>query len=131
MDPVRGIAVNEIWGRYDAEGFCRQTLAPNRACQGRGAPWWIERIRRRNGCAQRNIWNALSAGCLRICARDTPGTWHEVCSSDGSFPVGPSKASSFYHLACAIDVLSKNRRPSWRWHGRGVVPVLRTDEVYR
>ena len=36
---------------------------------------------------------------------DVPGLWHEVCAADGTYALGPSKASSLYHVVGAIEVL--------------------------
>jgi mannose-6-phosphate isomerase len=47
--------------------------------------------------AARGLWQYL---CV-----EPAGLWHEVLTAEGSFAPGPSKASSFYHVVCAIDVL--------------------------
>src|ERR1700675_3306250 len=38
---------------------------------------------------------------------EAPGLWHEVCGANGEFPPGPCKASSLYHVVCAIEVLQR------------------------
>jgi mannose-6-phosphate isomerase len=52
---------------------------------------------------------AAAAGMAKFLRRDVPGLWHEVCLPDGGFAAGPSKASSLYHVTCAIDVLHKSK----------------------
>jgi len=34
-----------------------------------------------------------------------PGLWRDKMQADGSFVIEPAPASSFYHIACAIDEL--------------------------
>jgi mannose/cellobiose epimerase-like protein (N-acyl-D-glucosamine 2-epimerase family) len=104
VDPVRGIAINEIWDDMSVKDSA--------------AKLWPQTERIKAWCAV--LEGARSAAeaeraCQRIVAAarglekymlDEPaGLWHEVCSPDGSFAPGPTKASSFYHIVCAIDVL--------------------------
>lgn len=50
---------------------------------------------------------AATQGMLGYLRAEAPGMWHEVWSVEGEFTVGASKASSLYHIVCAIDVLGK------------------------
>jgi mannose-6-phosphate isomerase len=50
---------------------------------------------------------AAAQGMSKYLRADVPGLWHEVCSADGEFVVGPCRASSFYHVVCAIEVLRR------------------------
>jgi mannose-6-phosphate isomerase len=106
VDPHRGIAVNEIWDDMsikDADGkIWPQTERVKAWCaaldQATASP-----------AAEHAYRGVLAAarGLARYFREDTPGTWHEVCGADGRFRVGACKASSLYHVVCAIDVLSR------------------------
>jgi mannose-6-phosphate isomerase len=51
---------------------------------------------------------AAAGGLMRYFLETPAGLWHEVCGPDGGFAAGPSKASSFYHVVCAIEVLRRS-----------------------
>lgn len=51
---------------------------------------------------------------LRYLETDTPGLWRDERSAEGSFSVGASPASSFYHLVGAIAELSRYKGASQR-----------------
>ena len=46
-------------------------------------------------------------GLLRYLDFEAAGLWHEVLLPDGTFTREPTKASSFYHIVCAIETLDK------------------------
>jgi len=59
-----------------------------------------------------------SAAAERACAAmvrfldvPTAGLWHDKMIADGTFVAEAAPASSFYHIACAIDELLQNSRP--------------------
>jgi mannose/cellobiose epimerase-like protein (N-acyl-D-glucosamine 2-epimerase family) len=52
---------------------------------------------------------------LRYLETDIPGLWRDERSAEGSFSVGASPASSFYHLVGAIAELSRYKGASQRW----------------
>jgi mannose-6-phosphate isomerase len=106
VDLARGIAINEIWD--------------DMTMKDAGAKLWPQTERVKAWCAmfERAATDEEAASACRkivIAAQgmakylraDAPGLWHEVCSADGTFRLGPSKASSFYHVVCAIDVLRR------------------------
>jgi mannose/cellobiose epimerase-like protein (N-acyl-D-glucosamine 2-epimerase family) len=113
VDPTRGVAINEIWDDMTAKDA--------------GAKLWPQTERVKAWCAMLDRAGTdleAAAACRKIvmAARslakylraDAPGLWHESYSADGTFPLGPCKASSLYHIVCAIDVLRKtaSRRPA-------------------
>jgi len=55
--------------------------------------------------ARRNAASAL-AGLARYLEREPGGTWHEILGADGRFVAGPVRASSLYHLTCAVHAVS-------------------------
>lgn len=108
VDPVRGVAINEIW----------DDMTP----KDTAAKLWPQTERLKAWCAALDGAESAadeSAACSRVIAAaeglakylrsDAPGLWHEVCLPDGGFAAGASKASSLYHIACAIDVLHKSK----------------------
>jgi mannose/cellobiose epimerase-like protein (N-acyl-D-glucosamine 2-epimerase family) len=108
VDPIRGVAINEIW----------DDMTP----KDTAAKLWPQTERLKAWCAALDGAESAadkSAVCHRVIAaaegmakylrNDAPGLWHEVYLPDGDFAAGPSKASSLYHVACAIDVLHKSK----------------------
>jgi mannose-6-phosphate isomerase len=104
VDHTRNVAVNELWDdlsvRDPAAKLWPQTervkawcamleLAPSRS----EAAHACDRIAR----AAHGLFRYLGAG--------RAGLWSEHCEPSGDFRQGPAKASSLYHIVCAIDVL--------------------------
>jgi mannose/cellobiose epimerase-like protein (N-acyl-D-glucosamine 2-epimerase family) len=113
VDQTRGVAINEIWDDMTTKDA--------------GAKLWPQTERVKAWCAMldratSDVETAAACHKIVIAARglakylrtDAPGLWHESHSVEGTFPPGPCKASSFYHVVCAIDVLRKtvSRRPA-------------------
>jgi len=106
VDPIRGVAINEMW----------DDMTP----KDTAAKLWPQTERLKAWCAALDGAGSAAdkaASCHQVIAaaegitkylrNDAPGLWHEVYLPEGGFAVGPSKASSLYHVACAIDVLNK------------------------
>ncbi len=104
VDPVREVAINEIWD--------------DMAVKDPAAKLWPQTERLKAWCAMlQSAADAAAAefadgkivaaarGLSKYLLEEPAGLWHEVLSADGTFASGPSKASSFYHVVCAIDVL--------------------------
>jgi mannose/cellobiose epimerase-like protein (N-acyl-D-glucosamine 2-epimerase family) len=121
VDQARGVAINEIWDDMTTKDA--------------GAKLWPQTERLKAWCAlferatsddeaERACHKIVIAaqGMAKYLRADAPGLWHEVCSADGAFRLGPSKASSFYHVVCAIDVLRKTA-------SRGLTSVLYSPHV--
>jgi mannose-6-phosphate isomerase len=106
VDHVRDIAINEIWDDMSVKdptaklwpqterlkAWCAALVHARSAAEAQAACSMVV-------AAARGLWRFLSA--------EPAGLWHEVCAADGAFVAGPSKASSFYHVVCAIDVLRR------------------------
>jgi mannose/cellobiose epimerase-like protein (N-acyl-D-glucosamine 2-epimerase family) len=106
VDGYRGVAINEIW----------DDMTP----KDPAAKLWPQTERVKAWCAMLDVARTgaeredacykivISArGLARYMRTEPPGLWHEVCAANGEFPPGPCKASSFYHVVCAIDALRK------------------------
>ena len=48
-------------------------------------------------------------GLMPYLSHPTPGLWQEVMLPDGSFTSEPCRASSLYHIVCAIETLHQVR----------------------
>jgi mannose-6-phosphate isomerase len=111
VDPERGITVNELWDDLTVR-IADARLWP----QTERVKAWCAMLETAGSAeAAGEACRRLSAaveGMARFLRTDAPGLWHEVNRADGTFAPGPSKASSFYHLACAIEALDAVvRRP--------------------
>jgi mannose/cellobiose epimerase-like protein (N-acyl-D-glucosamine 2-epimerase family) len=111
VDPVRGVAINEIW----------DDMSPKQAA----AKLWPQTERVKAWCAMMeraaNVADtehacakivSAAAGMSKYLRADAPGLWYESILETGAMQIGPSKASSFYHVVSAIDVLRKAASPS-------------------
>jgi mannose-1-phosphate guanylyltransferase/mannose-6-phosphate isomerase len=106
IDPLRGVAID--------------VLLADMSPHSRQARLWpqTERLKaalllaaRAPDTAQRAALekSALAAaeGLAHYLHTSIPGLWHDKMRPDGTFVAEPSPASSFYHIACAIDVLRR------------------------
>jgi mannose-6-phosphate isomerase len=106
VDAVRGIAVNEMWDDMSLKDAAAKLWPQTERVKA-----WCAVLGRAQTPAEadhacRQIAVAAQ-GMVKYLRTDAPGLWHEVCSAEGEFVAGPSRASSFYHVVCAIDVLRK------------------------
>ena len=108
VDPERGVAINEIWDDMTPKDTVAklwpQTERLKAWCAALDA---AESAADKSAACSRVI--AAAAGMAKFLRRDVPGLWHEVYLPDGGFAAGHSKASSLYHVTCAIDVLHKSK----------------------
>jgi len=108
VDPVRGIAINEIWDDMTP----KDTVAKLWPQTERLKAWCAALDGAKSAAEQSEACSrviAAAEGMAKYLRTDAPGLWHEVCLPDGRFAAGPSKASSLYHVACAIEVLHKSK----------------------
>jgi len=137
VDPQRGVAVNEIW--LDGSPKDRSAkLWPQterlkawcamleRAVMPEGAVITAADLMHEGDDIQKGAdraarFDAACEGILKAAQgmslyfrTDAPGLWHEVCLVDGSFEAGPTKASSLYHVVCAINELCKTSSRSFK-----------------
>jgi mannose-6-phosphate isomerase len=99
------VAINELW----------DDMTPKDA----SAKLWPQAERVRAWCAvlkdcepgeMDSACRHLSRAVLtlqRYLEAEPPGLWQEVLTADGAFRREPSKASSFYHIVCAIETLDQ------------------------
>jgi mannose-6-phosphate isomerase len=104
VDADRGIAVNELWSDMTLKDGAAKLWPQTERVKAWCAVLERARTPAEADRALRQI-AAAARGMAKYLRTDVPGLWHEVCSADGGFVVGPSRASSLYHVVCAIDVL--------------------------
>lgn len=106
VDPIRGVVFNELW----------DDMRPKDA----SAKLWPQTERVKAWCSMLSCaaskQQASSAceklsqsirGLLRYLDFEAAGLWHEVLRADDTFTREPSKASTFYHIVCAIETLDQ------------------------
>jgi mannose/cellobiose epimerase-like protein (N-acyl-D-glucosamine 2-epimerase family) len=106
VDPVRGVAINEIWDDMSVKDAAAKLWPQTERVKA-----WCAMLQRAQSAAEaenacRSIAGAAQ-GLVKYIRAEIPGLWHEECSPEGDFSIGPAKGSSFYHVVCAIDVLRK------------------------
>ncbi len=104
VDPVREVAINEIWDDMTVKDPAAKLWPQTERLKA-----WCAMLQYASGAAAAEFAArkiiAAAHGLSKYLLREPVGLWHEVLSADGTFASGPSKASSFYHIVCAIDVL--------------------------
>jgi len=101
VDPVRGIAINELLDDLTPRD-ARARLWPQTE---RIKAWYMMAKRAENpadrGMALDKLAQAI-AGLRLFFASRPAGLWAETIREDGSHDSDPARASSLYHIACAI-----------------------------
>jgi mannose/cellobiose epimerase-like protein (N-acyl-D-glucosamine 2-epimerase family) len=111
VDEIRGVAINELW----------DDMTPKDAA----AKLWPQTERLKAWCAVFDAAaapaeaaraaakiHAAAAGLTAYFFESPAGMWHEVQRPDGTFVAEPCKASSFYHIVCAIETLRQTSSSS-------------------
>lgn len=106
VDLVRGVAFNELWDDMTPKDLAAKVWPQTERIKAwcalmEGAPTQAEAER---AC---DFLAASIRGLLRYFMDEPPGLWQELLLPDGSFTSEPCKASSFYHIVCAIDTLGR------------------------
>jgi mannose-1-phosphate guanylyltransferase/mannose-6-phosphate isomerase len=117
IDPVRGVAVDELWDdltvRRSRARLWPQTERLKAALILSEVAWGLDR--------ERLLADASEAGFAIGRYLDVPvrGLWRDKLEADGAFIDEPAPASSFYHIVSAIDQLRRTR-------AAGRAPVARS-----
>jgi mannose-6-phosphate isomerase len=104
VDAARGVAINELWDDMTVKDSAAKLWPQTERVKA-----WCAMLDRADSDAEteracRGIVVAAQ-GLSRYLRTDAPGLWHEVWSTDGEFVPGPARASSLYHVVCAVDAL--------------------------
>jgi mannose-6-phosphate isomerase len=114
VDSGRGVAVNSLDGGFRI----RDRQAKLWPQTERIKTWHAIALHPMSRPAERDRahrFKALAiAGLKPFLIAEPAGLWHEVMLLDGSFPIGPAKASSLYHLSCAAYVLNSTEASAGR-----------------
>ncbi len=119
VDLERGVAVNALWDDMTVKDGAAKLWPQTERVKAWCAVFEQARDADEVRIACRHL--ALAAdGLLKFLPAHPAGLWHEVLRQDGSFVAEPSKASSFYHVVCAIDVLGSTVARAEQAAGAGV-----------
>lgn len=106
VDPHRGVAFNELWDdmtpKDTSAKLWPQTERVKAWCavlEGCTTPEQAE-------SAGRNLSQSI-LGLQRYLDFEPMGLWQEAMLADGTFTREPCKASSFYHIVCAIEIFDR------------------------
>jgi mannose/cellobiose epimerase-like protein (N-acyl-D-glucosamine 2-epimerase family) len=106
VDPMRGVAVNELWDDLRPKDASAKLWPQTERIKA-----WCALVRSAESEEQRRLASAKLydsiLGLLRYLEFEAPGLWHEVLLPDGTFTREPCKASSLYHIVGAIEALDQ------------------------
>jgi mannose/cellobiose epimerase-like protein (N-acyl-D-glucosamine 2-epimerase family) len=104
VDAERGVAINELWDDMSVKDPAAKLWPQTERVKA-----WCAMLPRATTPAQFEQASRQVVAAARGLARYVPnalgGLWYETLQLDDRFAAGPSKASSFYHITCALDVL--------------------------
>jgi mannose-6-phosphate isomerase len=106
VDPVRGVAFNELWDDMSPRDLDAKLWPQTERIKA-----WCSMLEQApSDTAADRASRALDAsihGLMQYLVAEPAGLWEEELRADGTFTSGPSKASSFYHIVCAIQTLDR------------------------
>jgi len=104
VDANRAVAVNALYADFSVADAGAKLWPQTERVKA-----WCARVELAQTAAERSAALAKLAAALdsllKYLRPEPYGMWHEAMAEDGTFPLGPCRASSFYHLACAIETL--------------------------
>jgi mannose/cellobiose epimerase-like protein (N-acyl-D-glucosamine 2-epimerase family) len=108
VDPGRCVVINEMWDDMTPKDTAAKLWPQTERLKA-----WCAVLDAAESAADKaeayRMVIAAGEGMARYLRSDVPGLWHEAYLPEGTFTPGPSKASSLYHVACAIEVLHKTK----------------------
>jgi mannose-6-phosphate isomerase len=104
VDESRGVAINELWDDMTPKDAAAKLWPQTERLKAWCALFDDARTPGEAARAAAKI-RAAAAGLNAYFFQDPQGLWHEVQRPDGTFAAEPCKASSFYHIVCAIETL--------------------------
>jgi mannose-6-phosphate isomerase len=104
VDPIRGIAFNEIWDDMTPKDASARLWPQTERVKAWCAMLRVAQSPQQSLAARDTLSHAIS-GLLRYLDFAAAGLWHEVLLPDGTFTREPCKASSLYHIVGAIESL--------------------------
>jgi mannose/cellobiose epimerase-like protein (N-acyl-D-glucosamine 2-epimerase family) len=104
VDPARGVAFNELWDDLRVKDAAAKLWPQTERVKAWCAVLQDSATPEAADLAGRDLAKAI-LGMQRYLRFEPPGLWQEVLRADGTFTREPTKASSFYHVVCAIETL--------------------------
>ena len=104
VDRVRDVAINELWDDMTVKDAGAKLWPQTERVKAWCAVLEHARSTQEAQLACQNIAAAVQ-GLKRYFSAEHAGLWQELLTPDGSFTTEPCKASSFYHIACAVETL--------------------------
>lgn len=108
VDPVRGVAFNEIWDDFTPKDQACRLWQQTERLKAWIAMSWVASDTNESELALASISKAAAGLKKFLWTADVSGAWNERMKSDGSFVDEPSPASSLYHIICAIAEMHKS-----------------------
>lgn len=111
IDAARGVAINAI----DTAGHVRDANAKLWPQTERIKAWVAMAQEATSEAGQAHALRQASAathGLMRYLQHPVAGAWHESLGSDGQWQVQDTRASSLYHIVCALEVACGLQAPS-------------------
>jgi mannose/cellobiose epimerase-like protein (N-acyl-D-glucosamine 2-epimerase family) len=106
VDAARGVAFNELWDDMTIRDSAAKLWPQTERVKAWCAMLEQARTSQEAELALKKITLAIR-GMLRYFLVQPAGLWQEVLLADGEFTLEPCKASSFYHIVCAIETLQQ------------------------
>ena len=106
VDPVRGVAFNELWDDMTPRDASAKLWPQTERLKAWCAVAKDSTTQEKGDSACLNLSKAI-LGLQRYLKAEPLGLWQENMSADGTFSCEPSKASSLYHIVCAIQTFDQ------------------------
>jgi mannose-6-phosphate isomerase len=106
VDHIRGVAFNELWDDMTPKDASAKLWPQTERVKAWCAMLSDAETQDEAKLAQDNLQRSI-LGMLRYLECEAAGLWHELLLPDGNFTREPCKASSFYHIVCAIETLDQ------------------------
>jgi mannose/cellobiose epimerase-like protein (N-acyl-D-glucosamine 2-epimerase family) len=106
VDPIRGVAFNELWDDMTPKDASAKLWPQTERIKAWCSMLECAESAQQSGVAREKLAHSI-LGMMRYLDFEAAGLWHEVLLPDGAFAREPCKASSFYHIVCAIETLDR------------------------
>ncbi|MFG1461268.1 AGE family epimerase/isomerase [Xanthobacter sp. DSM 24535] len=106
VDTTRGLAINELNADLTVRDDRARLWPQTERIKAFTALAGIAETPQERAFAEAKVAEA-ARGLMRFFVHPVPGAWWEHIGADGKPIVEPSRASSLYHIICAIDVMTE------------------------
>lgn len=102
--PVRGVAINELRDDFSVADASAKLWPQTERIKAWCAMVGVAESAQERGAALGKIVESIN-GLLKYFVHEPPGMWREVMLPDGSFSKDACRASSLYHIVCALETV--------------------------